>query len=79
MKVKLIGVQNLDFTTDSGDRIKGLNLFVSYEDVNMTAGRKTSKLFLREDIAFPANVKIGEELEILFSMKGKPETVSKIG
>ena len=78
MKVKLMGVQDLDFSTDSGDRIKGSNLFVAFEDEHVT-GMKTDKLFIREDIKFPENVKIGEQLDILFNMKGKPETISKIG
>ena len=75
MKMKLYGVQKLDFTTKEGNRISGTNLFVAYSDPNVQ-GVKTDKVFINTSISLPNALKAGMEIEIMFDMKGKPISVS---
>lgn len=76
MKAKLVGIQVLDFSIDGGERITGTNIFINHEDENV-AGLKASKLFLKEGVNLPKDVKINDMLDISFNMKGKVEMIYK--
>lgn len=73
MEVKLLGLQELDFVTNSGDKIQGYNMFVSFPDANVE-GVKTEKLFIKDSIELPA-CQLNDTLDIGFNMKGKVETL----
>ncbi len=76
MKVKFVGIQELNFQTDRGDSIVGHNLFILYEEKNIT-GLKASKVFVKEGINLPKDVKLNDMLDISFNMKGKVEAIYK--
>lgn len=77
MKVQLLGVQPLQFKTDSGDTIEGNNIYIGYTDENVS-GMKASKIFVNKSVALPQGIKQGSMLEIAFNMKGKPEKIELI-
>lgn len=76
MRVQIVGTQALDFKTDNGERITGNNLFVLYEDENVT-GLKASKVFVKEGVNLPKDVKLNDMVDISFNMKGKVEAIYK--
>jgi len=74
MKVKLFGVQDVNFTNANGETINGTNIFVGFSDENVE-GIRTEKFFVKESIDFPENVKINSTLELSFNHKGKIEAI----
>ncbi len=74
MVVKILGFQNLDFTTKAGDVIRGSNLFVGWDDENVT-GLHTEKFFVKEGIELPKDTKINDSVDLAFNMKGKVEAI----
>lgn len=76
MQVKLVGIQHVNFTNNSGETITGTNIFCAFKEENVE-GLRTEKLFLRNGIELP-DCKLNDTLEISFNRKGKVERVSKI-
>lgn len=76
MRVQLLGVQRIEFTNASGEKITGNNFFISFKDENVE-GLKTEKLFIKEGIEIPKELKLNDTIEVTFNMKGKVESVSK--
>jgi hypothetical protein len=75
MKVKLFGVQDVNFTNANGETINGTNIFVGFSDENVE-GLRTEKFFIKDSVPFPAeNVKINSTLELSFNHKGKVEAI----
>lgn len=69
MDMTLRGYRKLDFTPDSGDAVKGTQLFTSYTEDGVT-GEMTGKFFIRDSIALPA-LTPGMMLDIGFNHKGR--------
>ena len=76
MQVKLLGVMPVNFRNNQGEEINGTNIFVAFKDENVE-GLRAEKLFLKENIPFPDNIKLNDNLEIAFNYKGKVEMISK--
>lgn len=76
MQVQLVGVQNINFTNQNGEKISGKNLYVLYVDENVE-GFRTDKFFLKEGIALPKDAKLNDNLDLSFNHKGKIEAVYK--
>ena len=74
MIVKLLGFRNLDFTTNKGDVIRGFNLYVGFEDPEVS-GLHTEKFFVKEGIELPKDTKINDSIDIAFNMKGKVDAI----
>jgi hypothetical protein len=77
MQVKLLGTRALDFSSNDGDAIKGLQLFICFPEESV-AGEMTDKLFIREGFAIPTTCKPGDILDISFNRKGKPESIKQV-
>lgn len=77
MKVKLLGVMQIDFQNNSGERVTGLNLFVAFPDENVD-GLRTEKFFLKEGIVLPKDTKLNDTVDISFNHKGKIEAVYNV-
>lgn len=75
MQVKLVGVQYVNFTNNSGETINGTNILCAFKDENVE-GLRTEKFFLKDGIKLP-DCKINDTLEISFSLKGKVEMLYK--
>lgn len=76
MQVKIVGVQNVNFTNSSGEVIKGMNIFVGFKDENVE-GLRTEKFFLREGISLPKETKLNDTIDLSFNHKGKIEMINK--
>ena len=76
MQVKLVGVQYVNFTNNSGETINGTNIFCAFKDENVE-GLRTEKFFLRPEIKLP-ECKLNDSLDISFNMKGKVEAIYKM-
>lgn len=76
MQAKLLGVMPVNFRNNNGKEISGTNIFVAFKDENVE-GLRAEKLFLKENIPFPDNIKLNDNLEIAFNYKGKVEMISK--
>lgn len=72
--VQVIGKQILDFTTRDGQMIRGTNLYVAYKEAN-TEGLKADKIFVRDGIEIPKEMKINDKLDISFNNRGKIEEI----
>ena len=73
----VIGMRALNFTSNDGHQIVGTTLFVSFDDDSESViGEKTDKLFVKDSIALPSNLKPGDAVNISFTQKGKVEKVS---
>ena len=73
MKAKLVGVQDIHFTNNSGEEISGTNIFCAFQDENVE-GLRTEKFFIKDGIALPKDTKLND---ISFNMKGKVEMIFK--
>lgn len=78
MIVKLLGYQNIDFTSNQGDRIVGTNLFVSYPDNNVKGLRSDRKFASRKAIA-DQELKVDSYYDVSINFNGKVEKVSYYG
>ena len=74
MKVKLFGIQDVNFISATGGTISGTNIFVGFADENVE-GLKTERFFIKNSIPLPDNVKINGTLELSFNHKGKIEAI----
>lgn len=77
MQAILLGVQELDFTSTSGNQIQGNNIFVCFEQDGII-GHRTEKFFLKKEITLPEKIKINDSINIFFNHKGKVEAINKI-
>ena len=76
MKVKLIGVADVEFTSTDGTQIKGTSIYTNYEDPNVQ-GMACKKFFLKPEIKVPNDLKLGEDVQLYFNMNGKVEAVAR--
>lgn len=81
-KVRLIGVQELDFDTKEGNNIKGIKLHVSFPD-EYVSGEKVDTKFISDDAChnlhiYPAELKdlIGGFINIETNFSGKLLSIS---
>lgn len=76
MKAKMVGLQDLQFKNDRGENIVGKNVYILWEDENVV-GLKAGKLFLKEGIEVPKDIKINDMVQLSFTMTGKVEAIYK--
>lgn len=76
MKARFVGIQELNFQTDRGENVVGNNLFILHEDENVT-GLKASKIFVKETVNLPKDLKMNDILDISFNMRGRVEAIRK--
>lgn len=77
MLMYLLGHKSLDFTTDKGEPVKGIQVFVAYTEDGVT-GQRTDKLFFRDGFELPDGLKPGVTLDVAFNHRGKPEKVTVV-
>ena len=75
MEVNVLGKQSMDFKTSTGDAIKGLNLFVAFEEKGVD-GMKTERLFVNGNVQCP-DIQPGDTIDINFNYRGKIESIIK--
>lgn len=75
MNVQLVGIQNINFNNNSGEKISGKNLFCAFKDENVE-GLRTEKFFVSDSIVIP-DVKLNSTISIDFNFKGKIEAIHK--
>lgn len=75
MMVQLLGKEEINFSNDKGEVIKGSNIYCSFKDERVN-GLKTSKFFIRDNIQFP-ECKLNDTINLSFNMKGKVEFIFK--
>lgn len=76
MIAKLLGTQEVHFTNNNGETINGMNIYTASADENVD-GFRTDKFFLKEGITLPKDIKLNDNIDLSFNMKGKVEKVSK--
>ncbi|SDY16335.1 hypothetical protein SAMN02910264_01600 [Ruminococcaceae bacterium YAD3003] len=76
MKAKLVGIQPIHFTNNSGEEIIGTSVYCLSEDENVE-GLRADKFFLKDSQKLPAGVQVNDLLELSFNMKGKIEKIEK--
>lgn len=77
MKVSLVGVQDMNFTSRDGNEINGVKVFIAYPDEN-TYGNVVESKFIQRNVydSFKVSVdklieKIGEVVNVEFDPKKK--------
>ena len=70
MKVKIVGIQNIDYTNKSGRHISGVNLHVAYEDQKVI-GMAVDKFYLASDFPNLNKVKCNDVVNVYFNQYGK--------
>lgn len=84
MVVNLCGVRDLDFKDKDGNQIKGLKIFISYEDPNVT-GYVTDNKFLSGSLCSKLGVDyrtlssyVGQVVDIECDLSGKILSISAV-
>ena len=77
MRANLLGIQAIHFTNNTGEEIKGTNIFCAFKEENVE-GLRTEKFFLKEGIVLPKEINLNDSIELSFNMKGKVEKVYKV-
>ena len=75
MVAKFLGYQKLDFMSDDGKRVEGVNIYVAHSDPHVT-GEITSKFYVNPEIKFPEQLKIGMQVNLAFNHRGKIESIT---
>ena len=75
MQARLLGIQHINFTNNTGEKINGNNIFCAFKDENVE-GLRTEKFFIKPEVKLPA-CKLNDTIEISFNMKGKVEMLRK--
>lgn len=74
-----IGIRNVDFKGSDGNQVSGLNLFLSYEDKNVT-GVATEKVFIPsgrvQQLSFVPSV--GSCCELFYNKYGKVADIGAV-
>lgn len=71
MKVKVIGIQKIDYVSKKTNRhVVGINLHVCYSDTR-TEGYSVDKFYLPADFPNVQKVKVNHEIEVYFNQFGK--------
>ena len=73
MKVILLGVRKLDFTTQDG-QVKGTQLFIAFDEDDVQ-GKATDKIFIKSDMQLP-KLEINKPFNVFFNRKGKVEAIT---
>ena len=76
MKAKLVGVQGIHFTNNSGEEVNGTKIYCAFQDENVE-GLRTADFFLKDGITLPKDTKLNDAIDISFNMKGKVEMIFK--
>ena len=76
MKAKLVGVQGIHFTNNSGEEVNGTKIYCAFQDENVEGLRKAD-FFLKDGITLPKDTKLNDAIDISFNMKGKVEMTFK--
>lgn len=76
MHVQLVGIQEVNFTNNNGEKVEGRNIFTAFQDENVK-GLRTEKFFVKASIPIPKDVKVNDMIEVAFNHKGKVEMISK--
>lgn len=76
MKVTLLGAQRVSFVSNDGQPVNGNSLYVAFSDENVD-GLKTDKVFVREGIEIPKEIKLNDTIDLSFNMKGRVEKIVK--
>ena len=75
MKAKLIGYSPVEFTTSDGKIVEGMTISVGCQDEH-TTGMRAERFFVKKEIEIP-QVKIGEDINVYFTQRGKVEAITK--
>jgi len=73
MKVILLGVRNLDFTTQEG-QVKGTQLFIAFDEDDVK-GKAADKIFIKSDMQLP-KLELNKPFNVFFNRKGKVEAIT---
>ena len=76
MKATLLGVQRVHFTSNDGQPVNGNSFYIAFSDENVE-GLKTDKVFVREGIEIPKDIKLNDSIDLSFNMKGRVEKIVK--
>lgn len=84
MKVKLVGLQPLDFESKDGAQIKGINLQCNFDDDNVY-GKKADSKFMSDIVLKNLGLKledllplVGSDVDLELNFKGKVNGISPI-
>ena len=70
MKVKVVGIQKIDYTNKVGRHVTGVNLHAMYTD-NRTDGYSVDKFYLASDFPNLNLVKVNSDVDVYFNQYGK--------
>lgn len=70
MKIKVVGIQKIDYTNKAGRHVSGVNLHAMYAD-KRTDGYAVDKFYLASDFPNLDQVKVNTEVDVYFNQYGK--------
>ncbi len=76
MQHKIHGFRKLDFKSNDGNQVQGVQLFTTYQADGVT-GEQTDKIFIRADMEIPS-VKIGDLIEVFYNNRGKVDSIKAV-
>lgn len=78
MKVKVLGTRELDFPTPNGQRVEGLNIYISYAYYGVN-GEMSDKVFIsrKSDVKIPV-LKFGQYYDFRYDGIGQRQRLVEI-
>ncbi len=76
MKVVVFGTKKLDFLSNDGNQVKGLQVYVGFES-NGVNGMQTDKIFLSETRFGDVEIVVGADYNISYNRYGKVDYIAK--
>lgn len=78
--MKIVGIRNVDFTAEDGNRISGVSLYCSYEITKNGSGFAVDKIFVSDgklrDAMYTPDV--GDDVQVHYNRFGKVEAVTPL-
>lgn len=79
MIIEVVGFKKVDFVAqDSGNQIKGFNIFYTAADQDNVNGLEAGKIFLSAEKAKRFEITIGESYQVDYNRYGKIDSMHKI-
>lgn len=70
---KILGIQSVDYTNKSGNRVSGVRLHCTYEDKRVT-GYAVESIFVSSSVSTD-KFEVGDEIDVLYNKYGSVSRV----
>ena len=79
MRATVVGFMPLDFVDKTGKPVVGTSVYINYaeDDQPNLVGVKADKLFLRKGAIMPADLDVGDVIDVFYNKNRKAEMIMR--